>query len=197
MKTFFYLIVTLSILFTSSCRKTDNVDIEKQKRNDITQEQEPVEQFKPEPLSKKFKNFRGAYFSISYPENFKVRPSLTFEVKGGYRSAFFKSPDGYVEFYVFGTWHSNENNEIDLKPDIEFLQQSEIKRPNENTEVKYYTYMAKDSSYKRSYMDKMEYGERTILGIKYKNKDAYEYYKDSYLKFKKSLEEYADDPEGR
>ena len=193
MKSYRNKIIILSILFIIvSCRKTEEPDIKK-KQNNISQEQKPVEQFNPKPLAKGYKSFRGKWFKINYPNNFSAEPSIQHKSGEGYESAFFESPDGYVEFYIFAPFHPVENHEIDFNPEKELVVKSESNKVSDYKEVLYYTYIAKDSSYVRSYEETIESDVfRTIIGLKYKNKEAYEYYKDSYLKYKNSLEQYAD-----
>lgn len=137
--------------------------------------------------------YKGAWFQIKYPSNFKVRPSLRSSSGQGYDSVFFSSPDGSVEFYVFSPqWNGQPS-------DIEMNSQSEV-QVSQNTEkragriVRRMTIRARDNSYLRSFEDTEDTttNTRKVFGIKYRNEAAYSRYRQSYLTFKQSLTQFAD-----
>lgn len=188
-------IVLLLLLFSCRSKTTNNLHPSESNEKKVVQNDtgsvtgQQIVDFKPALLSKKFKKYKGGMFDIQYPDNFIVKTS-----NESVWEAHFKSPDGLVEFYVFSPWGITENQEIELKPNLEIEVQNEVKKIDVCLEIRYITYKAKDNSYFRSYEDKngLECGGRTIIGLKYKNKEAYEYYKETYLKFKNSLVQYAD-----
>jgi hypothetical protein len=49
-----------------------------------------------------WRKFEGEWFTVEYPSNFKVRPSLKLHShQTRPDSAFFTAPGGEVEFYIF------------------------------------------------------------------------------------------------
>ena len=59
---------------------------------------------------------------------------------------------------------------------------------------KWYTFESKDGSKLRSYQETTNAEETTklILGIEYADRESYKKNKDAYLKFKKSIKQFAD-----
>ncbi|BAP56619.1 hypothetical protein THII_2322 [Thioploca ingrica] len=139
--------------------------------------------------------YKGAWFDIQYPSNFKVRPSLKSSSSvSGYDSAFFTSPDGTVEFYVFSPqWNGDPIEDIAIDPEEEVYETQKQEEKN-GKKVCWVTISAKDKAYTRSYMDVEDTTSNTrlVFGIKYHNQKAYDKYKPAYLKFKGSLKQYAD-----
>ncbi len=146
----------------------------------------------PTYADKNWSTYNGAYFDIQYPSSFKVRPAL----KGddGYDSVFFTSPDGAVEFYVFSPmWNGDPSEDIaiNLAEEVYKAQKQEEKN---GKKVRWVTIIAKNKAYTRSYVDTQDTisNTRLVFGIKYHNQKAYNKYRPAYLKFKKSLKQYAD-----
>jgi hypothetical protein len=147
---------------------------------------------KPVP---KWKSYTGAWFKISYPPGFKVCPSLKSLTTDGYDSAFFKSPDGKVEFYIFSPQWNGEPNDIALNSKTEKIittKTSEVDNDMDHRKVIWTTIKAKDGSYQRSLEDTADETARWVFGIKYVDAKALKSYADMYRKFKKSLVQYAD-----
>ncbi|MFZ9688115.1 MAG: hypothetical protein ACO3AW_09105 [Chitinophagaceae bacterium] len=140
------------------------------------------------------KRYEGAWFTINYPSDFIVRNSMrSLTSVEGFDSAFFTSPDGLVEFYVFSPQSDGRPSDIEIRPQSEFLIDSDIREFKDKTEI-LYTIAAKDGSYKRSYREVKQYGGSMnwVLGIKYTSKRAYQKYQQAYVRFKKSLNQFAD-----
>lgn len=138
--------------------------------------------------------FTGAWFQVWYPDNFTAVPSLpSGTAQDGFDSAFFHSPDAQVEFYIFSPQWSGEPSDIALDPSRETLRAKETK-PSGNGQVTWTTIDAKDGSYARSYQDTVSSGGsvRWVVGIKYASQAAFDRYRSDYLKFKGSLQQYAD-----
>lgn len=145
-------------------------------------------------LSAQTKTFKGAWFEITYPQDFTARGSLPSSTSEGERfdSAFFVAPDGDVEFYIFAPQWDGEATDIALRPN-EKEASRQVKDTKTQT-VTYFTISAKDGSYVRSYQEtfrKLE-NSRWIVGIKYRNQKAYNRYKKAYLAFKASLVQFTD-----
>ena len=137
--------------------------------------------------------YKGAWFDIQYPANFRVRSALT-SSSSGYDSAFFTSPDGTVEFYVFSPqWNGDPSEDIAINPAEEVYEAQKQEEKN-GKQVRWVTISAKNQAYTRSYVDTEDTisNTRLVFGIKYHNQKAYNKYKSAYLKFKKSLKQYAD-----
>lgn len=118
--------------------------------------------------------------------------SLTYSE--GYDSAIFTSPDNTVEFYIFSPQWNGENPEIDLKPNETKGKPSVSHNKKTGKTVTMWTITAKDGSYSRSYRETSENEGtvRWVVGIKYKDKASYNKYKSQYIKFRDSIEQYAD-----
>ncbi len=148
------------------------------------------------------KKYEGAWFDISYPENFSAK-------KEGPDEASFTSPDNSVQFYVYSPqWNGNPVSYLEPLPN-EIIESDESKteiNPDDTYPKKvtrYVTFAAKDGSYKRSFVSiKMGFNEpqkggedavlHLVFGIKYANQATYTKYLNEYLAFKKSLTQYAD-----
>lgn len=143
---------------------------------------------------KAWKRFEGAWFEIQYPADFKIEPSIKgiTSVKG-HDSVFFASPSNDVVFYVFSPQWSGNPSDILLNQENEKqLSLKEQKEKGKN--IKQYAIAAKDGSYYRNYEDMQdpESNTRRVFGIKFKNKEALEQYKEKYEHFQKSLVQFAD-----
>ena len=146
--------------------------------------------FASQTIYSQTKVFKGAWFEIKYPTSFSATGSLKSISADGYESAFFKSPDGLVEFYVFSPQWSGEYSDINLKTN-EKLQSTETKKSAYKTLI-YWTIADKNAKYIRSYQETKDESTNWVVGIKYKNQAAYNKYKSIYLKFKASLKQFAD-----
>lgn len=141
--------------------------------------------------------FKGAFFAISYPSDFKVRPSKFNSPNTpdypAVDSAFFTSPDGTVEFYVFSPLWNGTPNDIVLSDSTEEVVSRKIEE-KDGVIIRRATVRAKDYSYYRSIEDveNTKLNTRRVFGVKYKNQHAYDEYKQKYLKFKNSLEQFSD-----
>ena len=136
--------------------------------------------------------FKGAWFAVWYPDGWAAVPSLASESHpGGVDSVFLRSPDGTVEFYVFSPLWSGEPRDISLDPATERLDSSKISESG-GKRIKWYTISARSGAYTRSYQDTKRGSTRTVVGVKYHSKDAYEKHRSAYLQFKKSLRQLAD-----
>lgn len=142
----------------------------------------------------KFEKFNGAWFSILYPANFTAKGSMKSYAGEGYDSAIFTSPDKTVEFYIFSPQWNGENPEIDLKPNEKMGKPSVSHNKKTGRTVTMWTITAKDGSYSRSYRETIESNgaARWVVGIKYKDKASYDKYRSQYVKFRDSLEQFAD-----
>ncbi len=142
----------------------------------------------------KSKKYKGAFFEVSYPNHFTVKPSMP--NSGGmdaYDSAFFISPDKKVKFYIFSPQWSGEATDIAIDPNKETEKDVKITK-NKKEENRWFTYVSKDGSKTRSYHEIVSADKSTvkIFGIEYEDKESYDKYKADYVKFKKSLQQFAD-----
>ncbi len=147
------------------------------------------------PLQGKWRVHKGAYFEIKYPSSFKARPSLASNsFEGSYDSAFFTAPDGSVEFYVFSPLWNGDPKDIQIDPVNEEYVSEDTERKG-NVVVRRVAIRAKDFSYRRSFEDSenTENNTRKVFGIKYRDQNAYNRYRRSYLTFKSSLRKFYDD----
>jgi hypothetical protein len=143
-----------------------------------------------------WKVFSGAWFDVSYPPTFSVKPGLKSSTSAeGVDTAWFASPDGSVELYVCSPqWW--------MKP-TDFMSEAEYKEAvpeidedsesiDDHSTLKNWWWTSKEGSPIRSINIQRQYDAQWAIGVKYTNQEAYDKYKKDYLKFKKSLKQYAD-----
>ncbi|MBK8396693.1 MAG: hypothetical protein IPL26_15845 [Leptospiraceae bacterium] len=137
--------------------------------------------------------YKGGWFEVEYPKEFTVKPSIPSSMPNLYDSAFFISPDKKVKFYVFSPQWSGEATDISLDPSKEIEKDTKTETKN-GMKHKWYTFESKDGSKLRSYQETTNAEETTklILGIEYADRESYKKNKDAYLKFKKSIKQFAD-----
>jgi hypothetical protein len=151
--------------------------------------------------------FKGDYFDIAYPENFTTwvfsqKDSTDYFMTD---EAYFESPEGDVEFFVYSPQWSGEPWEYLKVPESEILlsTRSEVVREEEREGqygdkiVKWMTVKSRDGSYLRSILSIREQvgtGSELhhVFGIKYKDERSLARYRDEYLAFKASLRQYSD-----
>jgi len=141
-----------------------------------------------------WETYRGAWFSIRYPSDFTVKSSLKSRTAmKGYDSAFFLSPEGAVQFYVFSPQWKGEATDIEIVSTLEEIVSEKTETKGDKA-VRWYTIGAKDKSYLRSYVDTQDKSQNTrwVLGIKYSGMEANKAYQEKYQEFVKSLKQYAD-----
>jgi hypothetical protein len=141
-----------------------------------------------------WRTYKGAWFEIKYPANFKARASLkSISFDGEYDSAVFAAADGTAEFYVFAPqWNGKPTDiEIDSRKEEYVSQRTEQKG---TVSVRRVTIKAKDGSYTRVVEDSenTDLNIRRVFGFKYKNPAAYAKYRNQYLMFKRSLQQFSD-----
>jgi hypothetical protein len=132
-----------------------------------------------------FNTFRGAGFEVNYPASFRAHGAPgTLELNP--ESVFFSSPDNLVEFYIFSPMHKGVATDIALKSN-EKLAPGEVSN-GKTTIAKFWTIIAKDNSYERTYQESIDVktGDNWVIGLKYKNQAAFNKYRNEYLAFKKS-----------
>ncbi len=137
--------------------------------------------------------YKGAWFEIEYPKSFTVKPSIPASTPDLFDSALFISPDKKVKFYVFSPQWSGDATDISLNTKVEIEKDTKTETKN-GMKHKWYTYESKDGSKLRSYQETTneEGTTKLIIGIEYTGRESYKKYKDEYLKFKKSIKQFAD-----
>jgi hypothetical protein len=147
----------------------------------------------------KWLTYKGAWFEIKYPSDFKVKPAQKSSTSTkGYDSVYFISPDNNVAFYVFSPQWQGEAKDTDLEinPNREELIEQNITKEKDQMgnfkTIRTLTVKAKDNSYMRAIRDETTDTTRLVFGIKYKSKEFYNKYYNAYLLFKKSLKQFAD-----
>lgn len=145
----------------------------------------------PAASKQRWLTYKGAYFDIKYPAGFRVRASLRSDVNPD--SAFFTAPDASVEFYVYSPIWNGEPTDIEINEATEEYVSRNTQMKG-GIKIRRVTIRAKDSSYTRSFEDteNTNTNNRTVFGIKYRDQNAYNKYRQTYLTFKKSIRQYAD-----
>ncbi len=192
-----------AILFTTACsgNATDNnksdqsekqINTTEEKTTSVKEEVREAQEPKNIEKNTETKTYENDLLSLEYPASFSVKLSSEYkETEGGNSGVFFESPDKLVEFYAFASTGDDKTPDIDLTENEKLVSEKQIKK-NAGTS-KMWTIKAKDGSYLRSYMS-INYHDglisKNIVGIKYKNIDAYNKYKADYIAFKKSFLKY-------
>ena len=179
----------LLMLFLPACSKKT----EDQEKKSLPQNDSVTAKPKTKEAALSYKKYKGAWFEVEYPFSFKAENSQKSSTSiEGFDSAVFTSADGSVQFYIFSPQWSGEAKDIALKPN-EIKADSSSQILNGLT-VKRWTIQAKDSSYFRSYesTSETEGNINKIFGIKYSSPRELEKYRQAYLHFKNSLQQYAD-----
>ena len=120
--------------------------------------------------------------------------------------AYFTSPNKEVTFFVYSPlWGGNPKNYLAVADNEVLVDEQKTKGLNtspydgkdyDQVLTRSATIKAKDNSYYRSFIHTRKRSSDftlgvsnidEVFGIKYKNKDAYDQYRDAYLAFKKSL----------
>lgn len=144
----------------------------------------------------------SGFFKVEYPMDFTVYPPNRRANMSD--EATFVSPDEDVEFYIYSPQWSGRSSYLNRRAN-EIIESDSNKKIHNKKELKYIsinwrTYKDKHGRYKRAYMHKRvcPYADQAsgcttlVFGIKFKNQASYDRYKKEYLRFKKSLEQYAD-----
>lgn len=140
--------------------------------------------------------YRGAYFEVQYPADFKAAPlegAKPRESKG----ATFTSPDDAMTFYLFSPQWSGEAPGIALDPsrEIEISRKSDAgKSSGVAGTFTWTTIAAKDKTYTRTYQDFLasDGSIHWVIGMRYRDDAALQKYRAAYGKFKESLRQFGD-----
>jgi hypothetical protein len=140
----------------------------------------------------KWASYKGAWFEVKYPASFQEIPCERSTSAEGYDGIVFASPDGKIEFYVFSPQWNGEPDWIIQADKESVVDKSEEKNGSKTTT--WVTFSGPGGKYERSYADTVDAAQntRTVFGFRYPNKAAYERWRPAYLKFKQSLQQYAD-----
>ncbi len=213
MKTPFLFIVLLStlLLVGTGCPKQNTTTSLPPAVNELQTQTVPKEQ--KQSVSKRVtestKNdlilYGGSWFDIEYPKKFTANPIIPTDVyKGMTRvhtdEAYFASPDGAVEFFVFSPlWSGDPADYLTVRATEELISEKNEENGSnfDKKVIRWVTIKAKDMSYYRSFVSiKEQVGTGSdlhhVFGIKYKDNEAYERYRDAYIAFKESLRQYGD-----
>jgi hypothetical protein len=134
----------------------------------------------------------GAWFDIMYPATFTpkiIQKSTTQSDKAD--AVIFLSPDKLVEFYIYSPLWNGVAPGIEINLGTERLDSEKSSKSKDGT-ITWFTISSRKGEYIRSYQAFKSDSIHWVIGIKYKDKSAYEQYKNKYLFFKKSLQQYSD-----
>jgi hypothetical protein len=138
--------------------------------------------------------FEGAWFSVRYPDSFIAQGSQKSLASDGYDSAWFRSPNGEVEFYIFSPQVGGKAEDL-ARVTAGETQVAASEAKSANRIVRWRTYQARDKSHTRSVEETWTpdglYITR-VVAIRYKNAAALAKYKADYAAFKASHEAFAD-----
>jgi hypothetical protein len=138
--------------------------------------------------------FDGTWFRIRYPRDFVAKPSMpSADGRPGFDSAFFLSPDRRVGFYVLSPLWRRQAIDIALRPDVEFEVDSMVIESDNPLRV-IRNIAAHDGSYRRR-VETFVSRDKTqswSFQLRYADDGARQEWDSVYLRFKRSLEQYAD-----
>jgi hypothetical protein len=139
-----------------------------------------------------FMLFRGAWFDIMYPADFFPKIIKNSDAEADKAEAVtFSSPDKLVEFYIYSPQWGGLAPGIEINPTTERLDSEQSSKSKDGINT-WYTISSRKGDYIRSYQAFKSDSIHWVIGIKYKDKNAYDQYKKRYIFFKKSLKQYAD-----
>jgi hypothetical protein len=140
-----------------------------------------------------WQKYKGAWFTIQYPPNFSVSPSLPAEQSGEYDSVFFVAPDNNISFYVLSPQWRRRAEDIVLQPSLEVAKEIDERLMDGFTE-KSRLIQAIDGSYERlieSYTS-LDQTVSWTFQLYYTDSKAKKSYEKQYQQFKASLDQYTD-----
>jgi hypothetical protein len=137
--------------------------------------------------------YQGAWFSIEFPDNFVVKPSLAAEENGLFDSVFFSTRDDGVSFYVLSPQWRRAASDTAFQPTqesrIEFTEQADDGLTKSSTLIR-----ARDGSYERL-IESFASPDQTVswtFQFIYSNEELKEQYAPLYDRFKASLQQLTD-----
>jgi hypothetical protein len=141
--------------------------------------------------------YRGPWFDIDYPASFRPlgydhAPNSDDYDEDGIR---FESPDGEVLFYVYSPLWSGDPAWPTVREGETVLERSTETRSAEYADIRltWITVGGPQMGYRRSWQQTREGPSiEYFIGIRYDSQEAYDYWRDEYLRFKNSLVQYAD-----
>lgn len=196
-------------LFVMSCGSAEEADVAPQPElaieNDTVQVIPDPVQAAPDTLisapflSGKVTQYNGSWFSIAYPEEFTPSPTTPVDHYDQYEfvetdEARFVSADGEVEFFVYSPqWGGDPGDYLEVAEGEEVeSDKTEAEEVMPTNIHRWCTLKSKDGAYTRAFYSKKTETTHLVFGIRYKSQEVYEQYKEAYIAFKKSLEQYAD-----
>lgn len=138
-------------------------------------------------------DYEGAWFTVTVPADFTVRPSLESETAEGHDSAFFDAPDRRATFYVCSPQWGRDATDVALDAATEVLLSDETDETGELS-IQRLRIAARDGSYERL-VEKITSTAslaQWVFGFRWADDRAHEEYLGRYEEFKGSLEQYAD-----
>lgn len=171
-----------------SAPSTRGVLLEEQNREEITI-QDPLSL---SALVIPTTSFESQWFTVDYPITFTARPQGPTDKKDRVITdeAYFIAPDKSVELFVYAPFQGEEPGQytqvLDTEEVIETATES-IENQEGEVEMLWTTVRAKDRSYYRSFTSKRVNGMYQAFGITYTDQEAYDIYKDVYVRFTKSM----------
>lgn len=145
--------------------------------------------------------YNGNWFSIDYPTVFIASPLEPVETWDGdfehvsTNEAFFTSPDGQVEFFVYSPqWGGTPKDYLEIKANETITSEKEQTSGDDTWPItdKWVTIEDMKGNYMRAYHSRKTESTHLVFGIRYTSQKAYDDYKSAYLEFKKSLVQFAD-----
>lgn len=206
MKNFFYIFACFSLLGCSENiqeenQESDSIPVEEESTANVSIEHADTVANEINEWNGEYVIYNGNYFSIEYPSNFIASPTQPIDNFDDYEfiatdEATFTSPDSAVEFFVYSPlWNGEPEFYLEFQENEELTFEKEVTDTNDYglvQTIQWMTISDKANQYSRSYVSTKTESTFLVFGIKSINDTAYEKYKDTYLRFKESLEQFAD-----
>lgn len=140
-----------------------------------------------------YEAYKGKWFGLYFPRDWRVTPSLKDTSSGANDSVFFTAPDNAAEFYVYCPRYTGKPKDVEINRLIE-NQLGQTLEESEGVRIRTVRIQAKDSSYVRFIEDTEAFvkSRRLVFGVKFVGKEAIKKYNPAYMHFKQSFRKFAD-----
>lgn len=191
------IVLFANLLISCEQKKNEETDLLNPKERELIVDEKKIQQTIVLDTIQAFEIYYGNWFSIEYPATFTANPTEPVATFDNYSfvetdEANFLSPDGAIEFFVYSPqWGGEPDSYLTTFENEELIDEKETVTPSAVTQ-RWITFKDVSGLYTRSVVSIKSESTHLVFGIKYKNAQVYEMYKESYIRFKKSLRQYAD-----
>jgi len=208
-----YLIASLML---AACSEVNDIDTVKETGDMIVETADSTQQenvglkhdsvsIEELEASTEFATYNAEWFRIDYPKDFTPSPTFPIATDGDYKyietnEATFTSPDGNMEFFIYSPQWNGAPKDYLIKKENEKIV--DVKEESADYSLDsddplaashhWMTFEDKDGKYIRSYHSIKSELTHHVFGIKYTHPTMYTRYRKAYVRFKESLQQFAD-----